>query len=62
VKFIGVVNDRLSVQQKEYITGTPFLWFTMLNDSVKISKNFLSHLCFKWVERRGGFDVGGQVT
>jgi len=33
----------------------------MLNDSVKISRNLLSHLCYKLVERRGGFDVGGQV-
>jgi len=61
-KFINLVNDRLSVQQKEYIAGTPFWWFTMLNDSVKISKNLLSHLCYKWIESRSDFDVGGQVV
>jgi len=34
----------------------------MLNDLVKITRNLLSHLCYKWVERRGSFDVGGQVV
>ncbi|QCD99671.1 hypothetical protein DEO72_LG7g955 [Vigna unguiculata] len=35
-KYIGALNDKLSVQQKEYIAGTPFWWFTMLKELVKI--------------------------
>jgi len=34
----------------------------MLNDSIKISRNLLNHLCYKWIERMGDFDVGGQVV
>ncbi|QCE02206.1 hypothetical protein DEO72_LG8g217 [Vigna unguiculata] len=34
----------------------------MLKQSLKISRNVLSQLCIKWVERRGGFDVGGEVV
>jgi len=29
---------------------------------MKISRNVLSLLCYKWVERMSGFDVGGQVV
>ena len=34
----------------------------MLTDSVKISRKLLSLLCYNWVERRGGFRIGGQVV
>ncbi|QCD86775.1 hypothetical protein DEO72_LG3g1301 [Vigna unguiculata] len=61
-KFIGAINNRLSVQQKNYIEGTPFWWFPMVTDSVKISRKLLSLLCYNWVERRGGFRIGGQVV
>jgi len=61
-KFIGALNEKLTVAQKEYIASTPFWWFTMLKQSLKISRNVLSHLCSRWVERRGGFDVGGEVV
>ncbi|XP_027932997.1 uncharacterized protein LOC114188629 [Vigna unguiculata] len=61
-KFIGALNEKLTVAQKEYIASTPFWWFAMLKQSLKISRNVLSHLCCRWVERRGGFDVGGAVV
>ncbi|XP_027922913.1 protein MAINTENANCE OF MERISTEMS-like [Vigna unguiculata] len=61
-KFVGAINNRLSVQQKNYIQGTPFWWFPMVTDSVKISRKLLSLLCYNWVERRGGFRIGGQVV
>ncbi|XP_027941138.1 uncharacterized protein LOC114194936 [Vigna unguiculata] len=34
----------------------------MLKESLKISRNVLSQLCVKWVERRGDFDVSGEVV
>jgi len=34
----------------------------MVTDSVKISRKILSLLCYNWVERRGGFRIGGQVV
>jgi len=34
----------------------------MLNQSVKISRKMLSYLCSKWVEKRGGFDVGRALV
>ena len=34
----------------------------MLTDSVTISRKLLSLLCYNWVERRGGFHIGGQVV
>ena len=34
----------------------------MVTDSVKISRKLLSLLCYNWVERRGGFRIGGQVV
>jgi len=46
-KYIGALNDKLSVQQKKYTTGTPFWCLPMLKESVKISRNVLSQLCFK---------------
>ncbi|QCE03607.1 hypothetical protein DEO72_LG8g1632 [Vigna unguiculata] len=61
-KFIGALNEKLTMAQKEYIASTPFWWFPMLKQSLKISRNVLSQLCIKWVERRGGFDVGGEVV
>ena len=61
-KCIGALNEKLTVPQKEYIASTPFWWFPMLKQSLKISRNVLSQLCIKWVERRGGFDVGGEVV
>ncbi|QCE10550.1 hypothetical protein DEO72_LG10g1780 [Vigna unguiculata] len=54
VKFIGALNEKLTVAQKEYIASTPFWWFAMLKQSLKISRNVLSQLCSKWVERMGG--------
>ncbi|QCD92776.1 hypothetical protein DEO72_LG5g845 [Vigna unguiculata] len=62
VKFIGALNEKLTVAQNEYIASIPFWWFPMLKQSLKISRNVLSQLCIKWVERRGGFDVGGEVV
>jgi len=61
-KCIGALNEKLSVPQKEYIASTPFWWFPMLKESLKISRNVLSQLCVKWVERRGDFDVSGEVV
>ncbi|XP_027941009.1 uncharacterized protein LOC114194798 [Vigna unguiculata] len=61
-KCIGALNEKVTVAQKEYIASTPFWWFPMLKQSLKISRNVLSQLCIKWVERRGGFDVGGEVV
>jgi len=61
-KCIGALNEKLIVPQKEYIASTPFWWFPMLKQSLKISRTVLSQLCIKWVERRGGFDVGGEVV
>ncbi|QCD95938.1 hypothetical protein DEO72_LG6g636 [Vigna unguiculata] len=43
-KFVGAINNRLSVQQKHYIEGTPCWWFPMLTDSVKSSRKLLSLL------------------
>ena len=38
-KFIGALNEKLTVAQKEYIASTPFWWFPMLKQSLKISRN-----------------------
>jgi len=61
-KYLGALNEQLSVEQKRYLKGTPFWWFTKLNELVKISHNMLSLLFNKWIERRGVFAVGNKVV
>ena len=39
VKFIGALNEKLTVAQNEYIASIPFWWFSMLKQSLKISRN-----------------------
>jgi len=40
-KYVGTLNDKLSVKQKESIADTSFWWLMSLNHSVKISQNLL---------------------
>ena len=61
-KYVGSLNEKLSVKQRELIARTPFWWFMSLNHSVKISRNLLPVLCYRWVERRGGFAIGREVV
>jgi len=56
-KYLGVVNTILTMQQKNYIQGTPFGWFTLLTRKVKISRKLLKELCTRWVEKKGGFFI-----
>ncbi|XP_027915921.1 uncharacterized protein LOC114175342 [Vigna unguiculata] len=39
--YLSLLNKNLSEDQKLCIQRTPFWWFTLLNDSVKISRNVL---------------------
>jgi len=48
----------LTTEQKICIEGTPFDWFTVLTDEVRISRILLRELCTRWVEKRGGFIIG----
>ena len=54
-KLIGSLNKKLTEEQKSFICGTPFGWLVELKESVKISRNLLSPLISRWVERLGGF-------
>jgi len=45
----------LTTQQKNCIEGTPFGWFMLLSDNVKISRRVLKELCTRWVEKKGWF-------
>jgi len=47
----------LTTEQKNYIEGTPFGWFTVLSDELKMSRSLLRQLCTTWVEKRGGFMI-----
>ena len=60
--YLSLLNKNLSEDQKLCIQRTPFWWFTLLNDSVKISKNVLGVLCNLWVERRGGFLLNSIIV
>ena len=55
IKLIGSLNKKLTKEQKSFIRGTPFGWLVELKESVKISRNLLSLLISRWVERLGGF-------
>jgi len=61
-KFIGSLNKKLTNDQKSFIEATPFAWLVELKESVKISRNLLSLLISRWVERLGGFDMGTKVV
>ena len=61
-KYVRSLNEKLSLKQRESIARTPFWWFMSLNHSVKISRNLLSVLCYRWVERRGDFAIGREVV
>ena len=54
-KLIGTLNKKLTKEQKSFIRGTPFGWMVELKESVKISRNLLSLLISRWVERLGDF-------
>ena len=54
-KLIGSLNKKLTDEQKSFIRGTPFGWMVELKESVKISRNLLTLLISRWVERLGGF-------
>jgi len=56
-KYLGVVNKLLTLEQRHCIEGTPFGWFTVLSDEVRISRILLRELCRRWVEKRGGFMI-----
>ena len=61
-KYLGLLNKNLIEEQKLCIEGTPFWWFTLLNEFVKISWNVLSVLCNLWVEKRCGFLLNSKVV
>jgi len=48
------LNKKLTNDQKSFIEATPFAWLVELKESVKISRNMLSLLISRWVERMGG--------
>jgi len=57
-KYLGTVNKLLTLEQRHCIEGTPFGWFTVLSNEVRISRILLRELCRRWVEKRGGFVFG----
>ena len=60
--YLSLLNKNLSEDQKLCIQRTPFWCFTLLNDSVKISRNVLGVLCNLWVERIGGFLLNSIIV
>ena len=52
-KFIGSLSKKLANDQKSFIEATPFAWLVELKESMKISRNLLSLLISRWVERLG---------
>lgn len=56
-KYLVVVNNMLTDEQKSCIAATPFGWLMFLNRNVKISRTLLSQLSFRWVESRGAFKI-----
>ena len=56
------MNNKLTDAQKSFIRGTPFGWMVELTESVKMSRNLLTPLISRWVERLGGFDMSAQVV
>ena len=61
-KFIVSLNKKLTNDQKSFIEATPFAWLVKLKEFVKISRNLLSLLISRWVERLGQFDMGTKVV
>jgi len=53
--YLGVMNTMITEEQKSCIQATPFAWMLSLGKTLKMSKTLLRELCFRWVERRGGF-------
>jgi len=51
-KYVGSINKQLTTEEKLFIEGMCFGWFTLLKESTKLSRNLLSKLCSKWDERR----------
>ena len=49
------MNTMITEEQKSCIQATPFAWMLSLGKTLKMSKTLLRELCFRWVERRGGF-------
>ncbi|KAG2403880.1 uncharacterized protein HKW66_Vig0108000 [Vigna angularis] len=60
-KMIGVLNERLTIEQKGYIEKSVFGWLLYLPSSIKIGRNLLSKLCGEWVDIMSGFYFGGKV-
>ncbi|XP_068488704.1 uncharacterized protein [Phaseolus vulgaris] len=60
--FLGVVNKRLTDEQKSFIQSTPFAWVMLLGDKVKMSRTLLRELCSRWVERRQSFLIRCEVV
>ena len=56
-KFLGAVNGMLTTEQKNCIEGTPFGWFIVLSDKLRMSRSLLRQLCTTWVEKRSGFMI-----
>ena len=52
-KLIASLNKKLIEEQKSFIRGRPFGWMVELKEFVKISRNLLSPLISRWVERLG---------
>jgi len=50
------------VEQKQCIQGTPFWWFVLLHERVKISRKLLFELSNVWVESRGGFIINSEFV
>ena len=59
---IGSLNKKLIEEQSSCIQETPFTWLVELKHFVNISRNLLSPLISRWVERLGGFDMGKEVV
>jgi len=38
-KYVGSINKQLTTEEKLFIQGTCFDWFTLLKKSIKISMN-----------------------
>ncbi|KOM49470.1 hypothetical protein LR48_Vigan08g029700 [Vigna angularis] len=61
-KFVGTLNEVLSMEQKSMISNTPFCWFLELKENVKISRNVLNELLIRWVDESGCFRFGERVV
>ncbi|KOM28019.1 hypothetical protein LR48_Vigan479s000800 [Vigna angularis] len=60
-KMIGLLNERLTIEQKGYIEKSVFGWLLYLPSCIKIGRNLLSKLCGQWVDNMSGFYFGDKV-